>query len=83
MDLSKVNDKDWKDFEKKFPKAASFLRMRSLIGEYKFLRDNPRRNEWQEKRFRELAKLWIALHDVPEVLEVLKDMNVPKEVADE
>lgn len=55
-----INEKDWKEFEEKFPDAYNFLIARDLKGEYNILKrmhEKHTPNEYEKKRFEELKRL--------------------------
>jgi len=68
MDLSKINARNWRLFEKEHPAAYNYLLRASLKGEFQSLlleqfiairnEEEPRLNEWQEKRLAELRELY-------------------------
>ena len=50
-----ISECDLAEFVNRFPDAVRFLEARSLKGEYEYLFRCRGRNEWQEKRLRELT----------------------------
>jgi hypothetical protein len=55
-----LSQKDWEDFEKKYPDAAAFLRDRRLLGEAFHLitkQSNGPLNQYEQQRLRELKEL--------------------------
>ena len=58
MKISFISEKAWREFQENHPDAYAFLLHESLIGEQRYLNEQPALNGWEYKRLRELNELW-------------------------
>ena len=62
MNIAYISEKDWAEFEKRYPSANDFLVRASLVGEEKALKQelkqgiffHPGRKSWIEQRLKDL-----------------------------
>lgn len=66
MDFRHISAVDWDEFRKRWPGAYAYLTERLLLGEWRALKANGRRNAWEQNRLDELETLcpWLTQEGV-------------------
>jgi hypothetical protein len=64
MTFNCISSEDWREFERRYPSAVSFLLSASLRGEWHYLKsrnpahETPERNAWIASRLSDLAQIF-------------------------